>query len=84
MTPWPTQLVHAPLSEIDMDSQPSRQMVGQWLAADRGKSMNCLDTQTGYSERDFVSSVALYRENISHSLTFGLTPRIVQKCMILN
>jgi len=79
MTPWPTQLVHTPLSEIDMDSQPSRQMVGQWLAAGRGKSVNCLDTHTGYSERDFVFSVVLYRESISHSLTFGLTPIIVHK-----
>jgi len=59
MTPWPTQLEHTPLSEIDVDSQPSRQMVGQWLAADRRKPVNCLDTQTGYSERDFVFSVAL-------------------------
>jgi hypothetical protein len=67
MTPWPTQLVHTPLSEIDNDSQPSRQMVGQWLAADRGKSVNCLDTHTGYSERDFVFSVTLYRE-IWHTL----------------
>jgi hypothetical protein len=65
MTPWPTHLVHTPLSEIDMDSQPSRQMVGQCLAADRGKSVNCLDTHTGYSERDFVFSVALYRENVT-------------------
>ena len=84
MTPWPTQLEHTPLSEIDMDSQPSRQMVGQWLAADRRKSVNCLDTQTGYSERDFVFSVVLYRENTSPCLTFGLTPTIVHKYTILN